>query len=152
MSSFFTTAINGLTYNGNVKQMAVNYALVLLVMLPHFFASDNLKENTRSWYWVVLSAIILQVLVWYVAGAAGVSIIWCAIAGCNMLRFGPDFLYLPALAKTVLLGSLLFAISAVVYYFISLPVITTLAHVIAWSMGIVLFYIYHNLYAAKLYN
>lgn len=145
-------AINAVTYNGAVKDMVINYALIVTVIVPHFIAGDNLKENNRSWYWVLCTSIILQVIVWYYANAAGVSIIWCALAGCNMLRFGRDLPYVTTAAKIVLITSVLFAMAGVIYYFIRLPFITTSAHIIAWSAGIILFYLYKKINNTTAYH
>ena len=128
------TLTEGATYAGHPFHIILNYTLLLLVLIPNLFGMGN---NTRAWLTLFISFTIIQISFWFAMGAVGISLIWCVLAGYNLLIF---FLLRKegAVTAVLLLLSPLAALSAIIFYAIYFPLLTTVAHSIAFVLGIVL--------------
>lgn len=129
----------GLTYNRNVLHMLINYSLIAITLVP-FLAPGAHGSSRMGYRWAgcFLIALAIQVLLWFVAGVVGVSVIWSAMAGYSlMLRMTGAYTPDRRRLLTVALASVLIGI---VYYAVTLPLITTVAHVVAVMLGIGIFY------------
>ena len=126
------TLQDGATYAGHPFHIVLNYSVLLLVLVPHFFLFYR-----RSYGWLVLLLLftVIQVGLWFTNGAVGISLIWCALAGYNLYLF--FYLRKEGIATAFLLIlSPLVAIGAMVFYYLYFPVATTAAHVSAFLLGL----------------
>ena len=141
MNEIFQTLCNKSTYEGSVMHSILNYALIILTLLPHTTVN---KTKNKSWLWAFLISVFVQVLLWYLAGAVGVSVIWSSMAGFNLLFFRTFKLYISGKRKLLFIISITAALAAIIFYGILFPFITTTAHITAVLMGIGLFYLYRK--------
>lgn len=131
--SITDTLREGTTYAGHPFHIVLNYSVLFLVLVPHFFL---LKRRSRGWLVLFLLFTVIQVGLWFTNGAVGISLIWCGLAGYNLLLF---FQYRKEGAATAfLLFSPLVATGAIVFYYLYFPVVTTIAHVSAFLFGLAL--------------
>ena len=137
MNSFLQVLRRGMTYDGRIAHVLINYALIILVLLPNVFIGQRM-EGSPDWTWMTCLgiALLVQVLLWFIAQASGVSIVWSALAGYTLIAYGTrgtgsaeqnGFLALLALSS---------AGCAIVYYAVTYPLITTIAHICAVLLGI----------------
>lgn len=139
VSTTLQTLINGATYNGSVKHSLINYTLIIFSLLP-FIIAGNKKERSKShWFTALLTAIVLQVALWFLVNATGVSVIWSLMYG-----FGLIFLlrhHLTGITVWLFIIGLLMGLFGIIYYAITLPFITTAAHLVAVLTGIGLYFL-----------
>jgi len=128
-------------YNGSVVDIVINYLLIILYtvtnLIPWTTCSSrrNIFINLHS-----LVVMTIQVLCWIFLEAYGVSLIWCGQLGLLltwllcllMLRPRTILISYQLVMKTWLT---LPGLGAIVYYAISFPLITTVAHVLAVIVG-----------------
>lgn len=114
------TLYRGLTYDGSALHSAINYALLLVSLVPWL-----LRRGTPAWLACFALACAIQVILWFAVRATGVSVVWCAMAGFGLFHLHN---------KTVLAAVLLCAAGIVLYAF-WFPMITTVAHLIAVGIG-----------------
>lgn len=142
MREFRQVIWRGLTYEGQVRDLVINYALVVLVLLPYVVVATDAK-GSGDWAWAACLAValVVQVLLWFAVGATGVSIVWSALAAFTLMdlwrgdigRAQPNtFLALLALGG---------AGTGIVYYALTFPRITTIAHLCAVLLGIVVWFV-----------
>ena len=142
MQEFGRVVWRGLSYEGSLRDVVINYALIVLVVLPYVFVR-NRAGGPGGWGWAVclVVALVVQVLLWFVVQATGVSIIWSALAGfllTDILRVGlseaqpNSVLVLLALACTG---------AGIVYYALTFPPITTVAHLCAVLLGLAVWFV-----------
>ncbi|RKD96845.1 hypothetical protein [Marinifilum flexuosum] len=137
MDDIITTLFNGLTYGGDLKLSVLNYALLVIAMLP--FLLPAVKSIAKRWGIVFIIAVLVQSTFWFVLGVQGISIIWNALAGMLMLvvvRHGTSLL---KNAKWFVLASIAIVILGDVYFGLIFPLITTIAHVAAFLLGVILY-------------
>lgn len=132
-----TVLIRGATYSGSWFHSILNYALIAVTMLPYHSAGRSRRPLGLTWLWPLLVATVLQVAFWFTLGVEGVSIVWCTMAGFtgSVLVTGGQALS-PAVRSAALL-SLVSGGAAVAFYSVTTPIITTVAHVAALVLGIV---------------
>ncbi|MEI9810404.1 MAG: hypothetical protein WDO16_22405 [Bacteroidota bacterium] len=141
MNNVWRTLIDGFTYGGNVMHCIINYSLIVVTVLPHLLKSNPYIRNRNAWLSALILSLVVQVIIWFVFNDSGVSVIWSSMAGFNtmiLLKRGPDRYG----KKLLLILSLVTALSAIIYYAVTLPLITTCAHVIAVLMGFGFFYLF----------
>lgn len=128
------TLQEGATYNNHPFHIVLNYALLVLTLIPHLFLLGR-----RSYGWLILFVLftVIQVGLWFTNGAVGISIIWCAMAGYNLLLFFRRRKEGVAIAFLFLFSPIL-AFGAMVFYYLLFPPITTAAHVSAFLLGLAL--------------
>ena len=156
-----------LTYAGSIQDMAINYAtLGLLMVICLFRARDTFLEIPEAslqsrWLLSTVAAFLgvcgFQISLCWWLGCAGISIIWCALAGwlvnerkrherpgdAGQAAVGRRALDVwEDVTLTVVLGVL-------VYYATVAPVITTVAHVCALTLGTLLSRIIRRLVLAS---
>ncbi len=137
--------IDGLTYNDSVKESSINYTLILLTLIPHLVRPENkVRGNTDYWYWALITSVLVQILLWFSLDVVGVSIIWCSMAGFNLLILLKEF-YNRSRNKILLIVSVLAGLVGIIYYAVIFSAITTVAHIIGGLMGIGLFYLCRRL-------
>ncbi len=142
MESPFQILLDGFTYRGHVLDIVINYSLILFCLLPYWRTPE--QENKilgKYWLWVGGVMLALQVWVWFSADETGVSLIWSALAGVNMLllfryRNAPT---LSLRTKKLLAYSLVGMVIGYVYYGLTLPPITTIAHTVGTLVGMGLY-------------
>ncbi len=118
--------------------MVINYALIILVLLPYVFVLRGAK-GSDGWAWATCLAIalVVQVLLWFAVGATGVSIVWSALAGfllMDLWRGDIGGAHANTFMALLALGG---AGAGIVYYALTFPLITTIAHICAVLLGIV---------------
>lgn len=131
------TLVDGSTYAGSVKDSLINYLLIFFNFLPVKFATSSPRIKWGA-YWVVIIFLVLQIALWFTIGAIGVSLIWCALAGINLIQFIRDI----SNRSMLLIGSLIIALAGIAYYALTLYMIVTVAHVLAFALGAGLFYLF----------
>lgn len=88
------------------------------------------------WVGCFLIALAVQVLLWFIVDAVGVSVIWATMAGYSLvLRTTRREAYTPG-RRRLLTVALVSVLIGIVYYAVTLPFITTVAHVVAVLLGI----------------
>ncbi len=128
MNRIIQTISYSAAYEGSVKHCLINYTLILLCILPHIISDNKIEAGKNRWPWVFLTAVIVQVVLWFSAGAAGVSVIWSLMSGFNLVGLLRSKNHLMTTTGRLFIISLLMALSAVTYYAVAFPFITTVAH------------------------
>ena len=141
-----------LSYNGSLRDILLNYTLVVLnaVYCHRMLCASNKhkisQRRKRAAYGSLAFVVAFQILLCLAVGCSGVSIVWCAMGGWSMLvgsrkeaRRTKGFSDVPIRR----MGHVLFLLdlSAIVYYAILFPPITTIAHIAALLLGAVLAWI-----------
>ena len=137
MTDILQVSARGLTYDGQIRHVVINYALILLTVLPFAFARSR-PRRAAAWPWggCLGLAFGVQVLLWFTLGASGVSIVWCALAGyalMGFLRAEPGLVPQSRVLTILALGS---AAAGILYYALTFPALTTIAHLCAVVLGI----------------
>ena len=145
MNNIVQTVIDALTYKESIEPCIINYALIGVAVLPYLVSPIQSKENRLSWLWALITSVFVQVLIWFAFNAIGVSVIWCAVIGFNVIYFRITASRLTSVTRVLFLIGYVLALIGGLYYFVMLPLITTIAHALAFLMGIGLFYLYKNL-------
>ena len=143
MNESLQVLVDGFTYRGQVLHIGINYLLIFICLFPYWMAKG--KEKTilgRYWIGVLCIMLVLQIWVWFAENAAGVSLIWSALAGLNILLLVKIRLYpdeINALIRQLLWFSLLAVLVADIYYWFIYPPITTIAHLAGIFVGMVIY-------------
>jgi len=121
--------ITALGYDGSVLDMALN-AVVLIAVLT------ALSAQRRSPWWIVLIVMaVLQVALWLAAGAVGFSVVWAGLAGAVVVELVVRSGSRPR-QHSMLVIALVVVLAAIIYYAVTLPLITTIAHLLALVLGV----------------
>ena len=135
MNNFLRVIRRGVTYDGQVRDVAISYALIAIALLPYVFAGQRPAGST-DWSWAACLgiALVVQVLLWFAVRATGVSIIWSALAGYTLVELwsGGTGIANGFLALVAVGG----AGAGIVYYGLIYPLITTIAHLCAVVLGV----------------
>jgi hypothetical protein len=143
MNEYIEILVNGFTYGGELLHIVINYALIFICLIPYFKMKVQWKKEFRK-YWISILSIMLtlQIYLWFAENVTGVSLIWSALAGLNiviLLRINR----LPDEGMTLIIKllwiSLLCVLVADIYYWFIYPAITTIAHLVATFTGIVIY-------------
>lgn len=147
MSDILHILGNGLTYEGQLLHIIINYTLIILTVAPFLLHRDS-SNNRKHRGWLESFAIItfFQVVVWFAMNAVGVSLIWCTMAGYIGVCYWRDGLRQEKVTNRWTLVALLSAFAAIIYYAVVFPIITTVAHVVAVLIGIGLYFIMRSIY------
>lgn len=122
-----------LTYDHNVWHVAINYSLVLLSVLA--------TRQRSGFIFVGLISFQVGLCLWLMC--AGVSIVWCAIAGWMLCERRQAVEERWRDIVLVLDGS------AILYYALVAPLLTTVAHACAVLLGIFLFGVHQHLVGSR---
>jgi hypothetical protein len=142
MGNALQAIVNGLTYEGNVMHSRINYSLIVITVMPFPVSSRHLpKVRVRRWIICLLIALAAQIILWFVADAIGVSVIWCTMAGYLLMERIHLSRTLELFRHHLFTTALICALGAILYYALTFPMITTLAHGIAVLMGIGISYL-----------
>ena len=143
-----------LTYNNHTLDIYLNYTALLFAVVPLcliFTCADKTKYSIFvrfvSWISVLFGLILFQLLLCMLMHCAGISIVWSALCSFSpyvffKMRTLDATAYqriqdVHAISVTLYL-SLFYCSCLWVYYAVTVAFITTLAHVCAFIMGIVL--------------
>ncbi|WP_321309281.1 hypothetical protein [Marinifilum fragile] len=137
MDDIITTLFNGLTYGGDVKLSVLNYFLLAVVIMPFFLSA--MKSISKGWAIVFTIAFLIQSLFWFVLKAQGISIVWNALAGVLVLVLFRHRLSMLMKTKWMILASITVVMLADVYFGLMFPPITSIAHVAAFLLGVILY-------------
>jgi hypothetical protein len=147
MSDVLEVIINGLTYQGQVLHIIINYTLIILLVMP-FLLFDNRvpSEESHAWLGCLVIAVIVQVAVWFAArvggiSAVGVSLIWCVMVGYFLIDYSKGKLGRAVYIRAFVLVTLGASFGGIIYYMVAFPAITTIAHLVAAGIGVGLFYL-----------
>ncbi len=137
MNNFLRAIRRGMTYDGQIRDVAINYGLIAIALLPYVFAAQR-REDVTDWSWAACLgiALLVQVLLWFTVRATGVSIIWSALAGYTFMELwsgGTGIAQQNGFLALVALGG---AGAGIVYYGLIYPLITTIAHLCAVVLGV----------------
>jgi hypothetical protein len=136
MDKIIQTLIAGSTYAGSVKHSVINYVLIALNLLPIILPVKPAKIKYAVW-WVFITMTVLQILVWF-GTAIGVSAIWSALAGANLVlttRYSNS-------NRALFFVGIIAALAGIIYYALTFPFATTIAHIVCALAGIGLFYLF----------
>ncbi len=66
MNYFLRVIRRGMTYDGQIRDVAINYALIAIALLPYVFAGQR-RGDATDWSWAVCLgiALLVQVLLWF---------------------------------------------------------------------------------------
>ena len=121
--------ITALGYDGSVLDTVLN-AVVLIAVLT------ALSAQRRSPWWIVLIVMaVLQVALWLAAGAVGFSVVWAGLAGAVVVELVVRSGSRPR-QHSMLVIALVVVLAAIIYYAVTLPLITTIAHLLALVLGV----------------
>jgi hypothetical protein len=147
MNDVLQVIINGLTYAGQTPHIIINYALIILLVIP-FLLFDNRSpsKESRAWLGCLVIAVIIQVAVWFAAralgiSAVGVSLVWCIMVGYLLIDDSNGKLGRAGSRRGFVLIALGAGCGGIVYYMVAFPAITTIAHLVAVAIGVGLFYL-----------
>jgi hypothetical protein len=151
--------LDALTYNGSVFDTILN--AVVLVVLSVAVA----VQARRPWLITLVTLAIVQVALWFGLGATGISVVWSGLAGAALVDLvsRPSPTPRPSLAaaretpnhqisdretpdrgtsdretpdrRWMLRAALVVALAAIAYYAVALPLISTVAHLLALVVG-----------------
>jgi hypothetical protein len=151
--------LDALTYNGSVFDTILN--AVVLVVLSVAVA----VQARRPWLITLVALAIVQVALWFGLGATGISVVWSGLAGAALVDLvsRPSPTPRPSLAEAretpnhqisdretpdggtpdretpdprwMLRAALVVAFAAIAYYAVALPLISTVAHLLALVVG-----------------
>ena len=131
---------DGLTYGGNLPHSLTNYGLIAVTtapfLVPEGRAAAPQGPIARRWAGCLLIAFAVQVALWFGAGAVGVSVVWCAMAGYGLIALTSAPEASGPARRALLKVGLGAALVGVLYYAVTFPVITTVAHGAALVMGL----------------
>mmetsp|Transcript_21039 Transcript_21039/g.27278 ORF Transcript_21039/g.27278 Transcript_21039/m.27278 type:complete len:183 (+) Transcript_21039:37-585(+) len=116
-----------LDYNGSKLDILINYS-VLTATIITFFGGELRSSVRRERTALFIFYFTFQIVLCCLLGCSGISIVWCAILGT--LLFNREDRQRPAVLMLILLDTVI-----IVYYAISAPFITTIAHICALLMG-----------------
>ena len=122
------TFVAGASYGGSAWHSGLNYGLLLMVLLP------NLLDNRRSWLVLLIGFSLLQIGIWFVLQGTGISLIWRALAGFNLWRYGRSQRSRFSSATFLLAFSLGASLVLLIYYALNFSLITTVAHGLALAL------------------
>ncbi|MFK7925130.1 MAG: hypothetical protein AB8H47_24450 [Bacteroidia bacterium] len=141
MNESLQILVDGFTYRGDLLDIAINYAVLALCLLPHLLTKDK-PILSNFWVWVLIIETVIQIWIWFSMNESGISLIWSALAGLNILllvKANRSQEGVSLLIKQMLWLSLVAVILANIYYLITLPYITIIAHMIAMIMGMAIY-------------
>jgi hypothetical protein len=151
--------LDALTYNGSVLDTILN-AVVLVVLCLAVAV-----QARRPWLITLVALAIVQVALWFGLGATGISVVWSGLAGAALVDLvsRPSPTPRPSLAEAretpnhqisdretpdretpdretpdrrwMLRAALVVAFAAIAYYAVALPLISTVAHLLALVVG-----------------
>src|SRR5919205_1687403 len=146
MNDLLRIVVNGLTYAGNLLHSLINYSLIAMTIVPFLMPTAQSRAlATRTWIGCLLIALAVQVILWFGLGAVGVSVIWSTMAGYSLAERASHSTQRDPTRRQLLTVALVSATFGILYYAVTLPLITTLAHGMAVMMGIGLFYVLNSL-------
>jgi uncharacterized membrane protein len=134
MNEILPTIVRALTYDGDTQAMIINYALLVMTLAP-FLLGTVIRRG--AWIICFIVITILQVIMWFAADAIGVSLIWAAMAGFLALTYANK----RADQSALVIGVLVLAFAGIVFYGVTYPITTTIAHVVAVLVGVVVYLI-----------
>ena len=156
MKDVLQVIIIGLTYEGQVLHIIVNYTLIILTVMPFLFFNVRApRKNSSAWLGCLAIAVIVQVAVWFAAramgiSAVGVSLIWCMMVGYLLIDYLRGNLGRTGCKRGFVLVALSAGCGGFIYYMVAFPIITTIAHLFAAGIGVGLFYLMRFITAKKL--
>ena len=155
MNDVLQMIINGLTYEGKVLHIIINYTLIMLVIMPYLLFDNRApSKESRAWLVCLAIAVIVQVAVWFAARAIGVSVvgvslIWCMMMGYLLIDYSKGNLGRTSHKRGLVLAALGIGCGGIVYYMVAFPTITTIAHLVTVGIGVGLFYLMRFIAAKK---
>lgn len=126
--------IPALTYNGSVLDTALNICVLAVVIAPFV-------GQSRSLWWITLLVMVeLQVALWLALNATGISVVWAGLAGAVIVdrvaaRRGTGQPVAASGSSRLSSVTIGVAIAAIAYYAVTLPPISTVAHLLAVGVG-----------------
>lgn len=135
------TILNGLTYAGDLIDILINYALILIVLLPYFLSLRRApRSHTRRWLLGLAIIAAGQVAVWFAWRAVGVSLVWSGMAGYLAADFLRDRTFTLRRQRRWVTAALILAGAGVYFYAITLPMITTWFHLGGVAAGVLTYF------------
>ncbi|WP_260926598.1 hypothetical protein [Novosphingobium sp. 9] len=128
MANVTTALLLGATYDGSVKHCVINYALVAAGVGLHTVPEASPVDQRGGWVPLAVVIAVLQVSLWLVMNAAGVSLVWSAL-------YGHAFAGTGGRGRPLRLALLSAGALGLVYYAVTFPPVTTVAHLLAALMG-----------------
>uniref|UniRef100_A0A7S2KXG2 Transmembrane protein n=2 Tax=Leptocylindrus danicus TaxID=163516 RepID=A0A7S2KXG2_9STRA len=137
-----------LSYAGSKDDIAINYTLLAISICAAYFLlekfSNNLSSSVSRGYRsdafvAFLGVIVFQIGLCLILGCSGVSIIWASILGWMLNETG-EFSFVhnanaTASKPAIVVLAMILNGSAIVYYAIYFPIVTTVAHILAVLLG-----------------
>ena len=139
MNSILQTLVKGFTYSGEFLHIFINYSLIILTISSLVIIRKiDVSHSIKPWFKAFFISFSLQIFLWFFPGAEGVSVVWCTMTGFGLIHLLQNKLESNN-AKYILLGiSLIPSLFVNIYYFLTFPPITTVAHLLAILMGMLL--------------
>ncbi|SEK50347.1 hypothetical protein SAMN05428989_0237 [Pseudoxanthomonas sp. GM95] len=136
-------ALRGLTYDGCVLHSVINHGLCVVMTVALAWKTPSSGRRHAGWLVCLLLVSALQVMLWWF-GAMGVSLVWCALCGYGLTQFRGT----RGAARVGLVVALLLAVAGLVFYAMTFPAITTVAHACAVLVGVVIGKVWNGLEGA----
>jgi hypothetical protein len=126
--------IRGLSYDGSLLHSVINHGLCLSSASALAWQAQRTGRGHRGWVCRLVLAVTIQVAFWWL-GAMGVSLVWCMLSGDALMQLRGA----RGAARWGLVAALLLALAGLVFYAVTFPAITTIAHgcavVLGWTMA-----------------
>ena len=136
--------IPALTYNGSAFDTMLNAAVLVILIVA-------LAIQRRSPWWISLVVmVVVQVTLWSTLGATGVSVLWSGLTGVAVVEFvaGRESSGRTPTAtrsstatsplsrrRWMLTATILVALATLVYFAVTLPPLSTVAHLLSLGIG-----------------
>jgi len=128
------------TYNDDTISIFINYSMLVLTLYPFYLTFFGTKPKR------IVTAILLlffyflfQFCLCLAIGCTGISIVWCAVLGSSICSFMHNISSERHRRSTTrfIMAAMVFAfgLSLIIYYAVTLPFVTTVAHLLAIVMG-----------------
>lgn len=151
-----------LSYGGSLSDIIINYTLVVLNVLycsmalqaslykysrgPRASEMEVIRQRRRIVFadGALAFVVLFQIVLCLALSCSGVSIIWCAMCGwimCDRLRRVGGFEHNEITVNRAGQSVILMDFVVIGYYGVMFPLITTIAHCCALSLGAVLAFI-----------
>jgi hypothetical protein len=120
-----------ITYDGDIKEIIINYSMLIIVILYLLFDKYNKKLDI----YIVIGLFLFQVILCIFEACEGISIIWNALTSYIFMR------HLRSNSFKIKNNILLIIIPAFfvnLYYYIQYEKLSTIAHIMALILGIII--------------
>jgi hypothetical protein len=138
-----------LTYNESLSDIYINYFLILVTFTTLLTIPSSMNSPYYKYYLIIstLFLIMYQITLCLIVGCVGVSIVWSAYSGmsyCLLLHNDKyKIVNFQFQHKFLIYIQFMIVILTWLYYYFMEEIITSIAHILAFLLGMGIHYIYY---------